>query len=100
MLGTCRYCHRTIRSRKRGEWDLAEGLDLDNLAATAGPSHFCVIDIAEGLILERTVIRDEEDEDSLARQRAELEERHHIAPEGGTVMIRLVHSDAAPGSNH
>lgn len=87
---TCRHCHRPIRSRAGGRWDLAEGFDLDALQESAGKGHFCVVDAIDDMVLARYPIVPGADREWIERRRAEIDEEHGVSDSGGVLEIRLV----------
>lgn len=89
MHCTCRYCQRPIRSRDGGKWDLAEGFDLDALAAGGRTSHFCVVDALDSMVLARYPLAAEDD---IAARLAEIREKHGVEESGGVLEVRLVQS--------
>jgi hypothetical protein len=88
---TCRYCERPIRSRDGGKWDLAEGFDLDALAAGGRTSHFCVIDGIDEMVIARYPIPHDADDEAIAAHLAEISEKHGVEESGGALEVRLVH---------
>lgn len=89
---TCRYCQRPIRSREGGKWDLAEGFDLDAVAAGGRTSHFTVIDMLDDMVIARYPVASDADEDVLAARLAEIREKHGVEEAGGALEVRLVQS--------
>ncbi|GGB95183.1 hypothetical protein GCM10011494_12050 [Novosphingobium endophyticum] len=87
---TCRYCERPIRSRGGGKWDLAEGFDLDALAAGGRNSHFCVIDALDEMVIARYPVANDIDEEAIAARLAEICEKHGVEASGGVLEVRLV----------
>lgn len=93
LVCTCRHCRKRIRSREGKTWNLADGLDLDALAASCISSHFSVIDVEEGMVLARYKVPPNSDELVIADMRATIARKHGVEA-GGDVEIRLVrHED-------
>jgi len=87
---TCRHCHRPIRSRAGGRWDLADGFDLDALQAQAASSHFCVVDAIDDMVIARYPIAPDADQAWIAQRREEIDEKHGVTDSRGVLEIRLV----------
>ncbi len=93
LVCTCRYCRKRIRSREGKTWNLADGLDLDALAASCIASHFSVVDVEEGMVLARYQVPPGIDAGAIADMRAAIAEKHGFVP-GGDLEIRFVrHED-------
>ncbi|MFK4871958.1 hypothetical protein [Novosphingobium sp. ZW T3_23] len=93
LVCTCRHCRKRIRSREGKTWNLADGLDLDALAASCISSHFSVIDVEEGMVLARYKVPPNSDELVIADMWATIARKHGVEA-GGDVEIRLVrHED-------
>ncbi len=93
LVCTCRYCRKQIRSRGGQGWSLADGLDLDALAASCMSSHFSVVDAFDGIVIARYPLPEGEDPDAVAALEASLREEHGIVP-GGDLELRLIrHQD-------
>lgn len=56
LLSMCRYCERSIRSHGGKSWVLADGVDLDELAAHSQIRFICVTDVSNGMVIARYVI--------------------------------------------
>ncbi len=87
---TCRHCGRKIRSRERGQWDLAEGFDLEALQERSRTGHFCVVDVLDGLVVARYPILMDADETWIQERLAQIREEHAIGEAGSDLQIRLV----------
>lgn len=93
LVCTCRYCRKRIRSRGGDRWNLADGLDLDALAASCISSHFSVVDVDDGMILARYQLPAGADEAAIAEMRQNIEAKHGVE-QGDGIEIRLVrHED-------
>lgn len=93
LVCTCRYCRKRIRSREGKTWNLADGLDLDALAASCISSHFSVVDVEEGMVLARYKVPPGSDEAAITEMEATIAAKHGVEA-GGEVEIRLVrHED-------
>lgn len=93
LVCTCRYCRKRIRSREGKTWSLADGLDLDALAASCISSHFSVVDVEDGMVLARYKIPPGSDGSAIAEMEATIAAKHGVEA-GGDVEIRLVrHED-------
>ncbi|MCJ2183759.1 hypothetical protein MTR62_13815 [Novosphingobium sp. 1949] len=90
MTCTCRHCGRRIRSREKGQWDLAEGLDLDALQERSRTGHFCVVDTLDGLIVARYPIAMDADEAWIGAKLQEIAQQYGIAGSDGELQIRIV----------
>lgn len=97
---TCRHCHRPIRSRAGGRWDLADGFDLDALQDQGRTGHFCVVDAIDDMVLARYPIAPDADQAWVARRRDEIDEKHGVAASGGVLEIRLVGMTGTSLSSH
>lgn len=93
LLCTCRYCGRRIRSRHRGDWQIADGLDLDALQQQSSTGHFCVIDHTEGMVLARYPIEMDADEEAIAARMEEIVAEFGIEEGDRSLQILIV-----PGS--
>lgn len=93
LICTCRHCRKRIRSREGKTWNLADGLDLDALAASCISSHFSVIDAEEGMVLARYQLPPDADELAIEEMRAVIAAKHGLQ-QGGDLEIRLIlHED-------
>jgi len=99
ILCTCRHCRKEIRSREGKTWRLAEGLDLDALAASCMSSHFSVVDAIEGMVIARYPLPEGADEDDIAAFRDRIIEKHGISP-GDDLEVRLISHEAMQGKRH
>ncbi|WP_243652592.1 hypothetical protein [Novosphingobium sp. PhB165] len=99
ILCTCRHCRKQIRSREGKVWNLAEGLDLDALAASCMSSHFSVVDAADGVVIARYPLPEGSDEEAIEALRDRLCAQHGIEP-GGDLEVRLVSHAAILGKRH
>ncbi|QDK31253.1 MULTISPECIES: hypothetical protein [Sphingomonadaceae] len=99
VLCTCRFCRKEIRSREGKTWSLAEGLDLDALAAACLSSHFSVVDVVDGLVIARYPIGADLGEDEIAVLRARIGETHGV-DDDGDLEIRLVSHKALLDRRH
>ncbi|WP_226634430.1 hypothetical protein [Novosphingobium profundi] len=87
---TCRHCGRRIRSRDRGQWDLAEGVDLDALQEQSRTGHFCVVDTLDGIVIARYPIAMDADEAWIRTKMQEISAEYDVAASGGELQIRIV----------
>lgn len=99
ILCTCRYCRKEIRSREGKTWSLAEGLDLDALAASCMSSHFSVVDVVDGVVIARYPIGAELDEEEITVLKARIGEKHGV-DEDDDLEVRLVSHKAILDRRH
>ncbi|WP_334184359.1 hypothetical protein [Novosphingobium sp.] len=99
LICTCRYCRKRIRSREGKTWNLADGLDLDALAASCISSHFSVIDVEEGMVLARYKVPPDADELAIEDMRAVIAAKHDFE-EGGDLEIRLIRHEEVLQKRH
>ncbi|MBO9725241.1 MAG: hypothetical protein J7530_12755 [Novosphingobium sp.] len=99
LICTCRYCRKRIRSREGKTWNLADGLDLDALAASCISSHFSVIDVEEGMVLARYKVPPDSDELAIEEMRGMIAAKHGFE-EGGDLEIRLIRHEEVLQKRH
>lgn len=90
VLCTCRHCHRPIRSRSGGRWNLAEGFDLDALQSRGQTGHFSVVDAMDDMVIARYPIAPDADAAWIEERRAEIADKHGVEESDGVLEIRLV----------
>lgn len=99
ILCTCRHCRKEIRSREGKTWRLAEGLDLDALAASCMSSHFSVVDVIDGMVIARYPLPEGADEDTIATLRDRICDQHGVVV-GGDLEVRLVSHETMLDKRH
>lgn len=87
---TCRHCGRRIRSRARGRWELADGLDLDALQERSRTGHFCVVDTLDGMVIARYPIEMDADEAWIRAKMEEISNEYGVGASDGELQIRIV----------
>ncbi len=99
LICTCRYCRKRIRSREGKTWNLADGLDLDALAASCISSHFSVIDVEEWMVLARYKVPPDSDELAIEEMRGMIAAKHGFE-EGSDLEIRLIRHEEVLQKRH
>lgn len=90
LVCTCRHCGRKIRSHGKGQWDLAQGLDLDALQERSRTGHFCVVDTLDGMVIARYPIIMDADEAWIRAKMDELRKEYGIDASDGELQLRII----------
>ena len=96
----CRHCGKRIRHSEAGDWRLAEGLDLDALQEHSATGHFCVVDMAAGMVLARYPIAMDADEAWIVERLAEIADEFGIDESDPSLRIRVVPGNRQSRSAH
>ena len=90
VISTCRYCQRAIRSHGGKSWTLADGIDLDELAAHSQIRYICVTSVADGMIIARHVIENDLDDAAIRLRCEEISQTHGALEPGSGLDVRLI----------
>lgn len=90
VTSICRYCERPIRSYGGKSWTLADGVDLDELAALSRTPYICVTSISDGMIIARYPIGDGADEDAVRARLEAVIVEHGAREPGSGLAVRVV----------
>lgn len=86
----CRHCLRPIRSHGGKSWRLADGVDLDELAARSTIRYICVTSIADGMVIARYPIDGTADEGEIAARLEQVVTAHDARAMGSGLDVRVM----------
>lgn len=86
----CRHCQRPIRSHGGKAWRLADGVDLDELAARSSIRYICVTSVADGIVIARYPVDGHADEDAISAKLEEAILTHDARAAGSGLEVRVM----------
>lgn len=86
----CRHCLRPIRSLGGKSWRLADGVDLDELAARSNIRYICVTSIADGMVIARYPVDGQADDGAIAAQLENVIATHDARAAGCGLDVRVM----------
>lgn len=86
----CRHCLRPIRSHGGKSWRLADGVDLDELAARSTIRYICVTSVADGMVIARYPVDGSADDDAIATRLEEVIATHDAKAVGSGLDVRVM----------
>lgn len=85
----CRHCGRPILRRQgQGNWRLADGIDLDELAEASAKRFLYLLDVTDDFVIARFPVHQMESEEAIEAYKADLREQHGTDLPGSPLVLK------------